>query len=122
MGEPTEYIFMVGGNRTIYIDTAGILDNRTIEDKNGKVDEEALAKSRIDKINSIGTYIKNRNLAVSRVMYCVAATEAILAEEIVWLADLMHAFGAKAMDVFAVVLTKVDDGFKKKKNGKRLGQ
>lgn len=96
------------GKRYLYVDTAGILDNRG--------DGEDLKQSRADKVNRIGLLLKEGDLQVSRVFYCVASTERLLKEEIDWLADIIQMLGGeRVMQVFAVVLTKVDDGFQKKK-------
>lgn len=91
-----------------YVDTAGILDNRG--------DGEDLKQSRADKVNKIGALVKEGDLEVARVFYCVASTERLLKEEIDWLADIIQMLGGKpVMQVFAIVLTKVDAGFQKRK-------
>lgn len=96
------------GKRYLYVDTAGILDNRG--------EGEGLKNSRADKVNKIGALLKEKCLEVSRVFYCVSSTERLLLEEIDWLADIIQMLGGQTvMTVFAVVLTKVDAGFQKKK-------
>merc|ERR1719367_2063467 len=103
----------MGDDKYLYVDTAGILDNRG--------DDEELAQSRSVKVNSIGGLLKDQDLTIARVLYCVASTERFLKEEIDWLADIVQMMGGeKIMRCFAVVLTKVDDGFQKTKYEKNF--
>lgn len=96
------------GKRFLYVDTAGILDTRG--------EGEEMKNSRADKVNQIGRVLKRSNLTVCRVFYCVSSTERLLKEEIDWLADIIQMLGGqKVMQVFAIILTKVDAGFQKRK-------